>query len=205
MTDTGPSKNDWEIVRKVAHRGYLDGIDTLACIEILERGNSPEVIEQIIAAGAAKAADLIRKSLLDRMHMNFMRAYDPVRKGDNHLRVAFEILRKPGGLDLAPTKRQRSDLTKALKLWNDAEADPRLKTLRHLRNKFVAHLSEPNKQIPIPKIRELFGFAKKTCEIWERLSFGTGVVMIELSHQTEAYSESADAFWAAWNPIPRKP
>ena len=188
----------------MAHRGYLDGIDTLACIEILERGNSPKVIEQIIAAGAGEAAGLIRDSLFGRVHMNVMRAYDPVRKGDNHRRVAFEIVRKPGGLDLAPTKRQRADLTKAIKLWNGADADPRLKILRHLRNKFVAHLSEPNKQIPIPRIRELFGFAKKTCEIWERLSFGTGVVMIELSHQTEAYSESAESCWAVWNVGSRK-
>jgi hypothetical protein len=77
-------------------------------------------------------------------------------------------------------------------------SDAWLTELRHMRNKFVAHLSKPDPSIALPQIRHLLGFSKETAHLMELLAFGTEVVVIKLDVQVEAYRESADAFWSRW-------
>jgi hypothetical protein len=85
-----------------------------------------------------------------------------------------------------------------VQLFDQAEADPRLASLKHMRDKQLAHWARPTPGVPLPLYNELFGFTRLTCEISEQLSFGAGTVMITLETQVEAYRESADAFWSRW-------
>ena len=46
---------DWELVHKVASKGYEEGVVTLAYIELLERGNWADVGASLVETPKAKA------------------------------------------------------------------------------------------------------------------------------------------------------
>lgn len=73
-----------------------------------------------------------------------------------------------------------------------------MRKLKHMRDKLLAHTARPDARIDIPRYNDRFSFARDTCAVWEHLSYGAGTVMIDLQHQVDAYTESADAFWAKW-------
>lgn len=186
----------WETVRAVASRAYSDAIDAMACIEILERGNHLAITKDLNDARAWRAAKIIKHALLDRILFISMRAIDPIRKpGDRHLRVAFELLTDPAVVAYALVE---AEIVEAQALWADALSDPRPAKLRHYRNKHAAHISTPDPSVETPIIIELFGFARRTASIAEKLAYATGAMAISLHAQLEAYEESADAFWSRW-------
>ncbi len=187
----------WGRVRGIAADAYRDGIDMLACVEILERGNREETFVPIRDAGGGLAMNRIRDALFWRILFLAMRAYAPVRKGDKQLRAAFELLRDPEVSRLA-YEENRADLDRAVDLWKLAETDERNASLSHYRNKAAAHWSELDDGRELPQINDLFGFARSTATIAEKLAAGTGVVMIDIDHQVEAFRESADALWSRW-------
>jgi hypothetical protein len=195
-SQTSPA-DDWETVRTIATRHYMEGIDILASIATLERGNDPTVVAEVKTAKAGDAALLIQKALFGRVHLATMRCFDPERNGDEHLAVAVRLLKKPDVLAVA-SSYGRPYLGQLISEFDRLSADPRLNELRHYRNKFVAHLSKPNPSTNLPQIKHLLGFAEETAHMMELLAFGTEVVLIKLDVQVEAYRESADAFWGRW-------
>lgn len=62
----------WDRVRQIAVRGYGDGIDMLACIAVLVRGNEQSVTDGINMRGADRTALLIRNALFGRLHLTTM-------------------------------------------------------------------------------------------------------------------------------------
>ncbi len=191
--------DDWGKLREAAKQGYSDGILCLANIEIIERSNRPSVIDPLNRHEAGQAARLLIDAALVRLQIFVTRAYAPVRHADDlHLRAAIEFLQQPGRLAEERWPENRQNLAKAIELFGKAASDERLILLKHMRDKMVAHLAEPNSKLRLPMYDELFGFARDTCAIWEQLSFGAGTVMIELDHQIDAYRESAHAFWSRW-------
>lgn len=188
---------DWKLVQNVASRAYLDAIDAMACIEILERGNHLAVTKGINEAGAGRAATLIKHALFNRILFITMRAYDTVRKGDHHLKVAFNKLAGSNLIEKTGEREQR-DIVSAQSLWDNALNDPKLAKLRHYRNKHAAHLSQPDPNIDTPIVIELFQFARLTASIAEKLANGAGVFTMTLQNQIDAYEDSADAFWSHW-------
>lgn len=187
---------DWNTLREVASAGYSDGIMCLAAIETVERSNRPSVIGPLNEAEAGLAAKLLIDSALVRVHLYVVRAFSPVRKDDLHLRAAVNFLRDYSAKE--PDQMQRAHLDEAIRLFDKADSDSRLTTLKHMRDKQLAHWANPTPGVPLPLYNELFEFTRRTCEIWERLSFGAGTVMIPLETQVEAYRNSADAFWGRW-------
>lgn len=192
--------DDWGTLREVAAQGYTDGIMCLATIEIVERSNKPEIIDRLYDADAGRAARIFVDSALTRLHIYVCRAFAPARHPDDlHLRTAINFLKQPGRLDEEEWPERRTDLAEAVRMFDEAAADPRLARLKHMRDKLIAHMARYDESvITKPTYNDLFGFAKLTAGIWERLSFGAGTVMIEIDHQVDAYRESADAFWSLW-------
>lgn len=88
-----------------------------------------------------------------------------------------------------------SYLDRAKQLFSEAIDDPRLVTLRHYRNKFAAHLPQPDPKIPLPVIADLINFAARTAKVAEALAFAAGVNMNSIENQIDAYRDSADAYW----------
>jgi len=188
---------DWNTLREVASAGYSDGILCLAAIETVERSNRASIIGPLNDLEAGLAAKLLTDSAFVRVHLYVVRAFAPVSRADDlHLRAAVNFLRDH--LCEESDQQRREHLAHVVQLFDQAEADPRLASLKHMRDKQLAHWANPTPGVPLPLYNELFEFTRRTCEIWERLSFGAGTVMITLETQVEAYRESADAFWSRW-------
>jgi hypothetical protein len=81
-----------ELILKVARAAFFDAIDFLACIETLEAGNQPEIIQPLTAAKAGRTAELIQRALFGHCLMSVMTAFDPVRSGDFHLAVGMMLI-----------------------------------------------------------------------------------------------------------------
>jgi hypothetical protein len=124
-----------------------------------------------------------------------MKAYSSTRRGDKHMRVAFDYL-KDEAIRSQAGPFDRDDLVEACRLWENASADDRLIPLKHYRDKHAAHIGAPDPDIADARIMDLFGFARLTSTVAEKLAAGTGVAMIPIDHQIDAFRESADAFWS---------
>lgn len=191
--------SDWKRLKEVAGQGYREAILCLASIETVERSNRLGVIKPLQEREADRAARLLIDAVLFRVHIHVVRAFSPVRHGDDlHLRAALGFLRQPDRLFGVQCPEDRADLERAIALFDAAASDARLSSLKHMRDKMLAHWAKPNPDVPSPRYNDLFGFTRKTCEIWERLSFGAGTVRIELSTQIETFRKSADALWSIW-------
>jgi hypothetical protein len=167
-------------------------------MEVLGAGNKPVLIRRIDQAGGKSACELIYKSLFQRLLLNTMRAYDPVRGGDFHLAVAFEVLAEPDVMAIAKRRDSYPHISAATDLWHQTATDDRTLKLRHYRNKVVAHLSDLDPTMRLPINNDLFVIAGTTTKIAENLSIGTGACTIELRQQTGAYRQSAECFWSVW-------
>ncbi len=191
--------SNWHALKEAAKQGYSDGILCLATIEIVERLNQQPVGQALNDAGAGGVARILRESALIRMHLSLCRAFAPCRSADDwNLRAAIEFLKEPGRVEEELVPDRRSDLYEAVRLFGEASADPRLKSLKHMRDKLIAHLAVYDESIARPRYDDLFSFARLTAKIWERLSFGAGTCSIEIEHQIDEYRESSDAFWSIW-------
>lgn len=137
----------------------------------------------------------IKWALLDRILFLTMKAYSRVRKGDRHMRMAFDALRDDATRSMAGPF-DKHDLDTASHLWDRACTDPRLIPLTHYRDKHAAHIGDPDPDIADARIMDLFGFARLTAAVAEKLAAGTGVAMVPIDHQIDAFRESADAFWS---------
>jgi len=189
----------WDDLREAAKHGYSDAITVLATIEVIERSNRPALMKAINDAEAGPAAVMLRDAAFQRVQLIVVRAFDPVRNADDiHLRAAIDFLREPGRVDEEHWPDRRTDLRRAIELFDGAAIDPRLSALKHMRNKEIAHWARYGCDKARPLIHELFGFAQTTCLVWERLSFGAGTVMIEVDHQIDLYRDAAEAFWSRW-------
>jgi hypothetical protein len=192
---------DAERILKVAQYAFLEAIDYLICIELLEAGNRPDIEASINKAGAGPAGDLIQRALFGRLLIGVMAAHDQgSRAGDFHLAIGMQLLAKPGARKLISerTGANAVQLGQAENLWAEClkfEALPRLRVYRH---KFVAHLSDPPPDLIQPLKGELLILARKTAEVAEMLAAGTGVVTASLNAQAETFRPSARAFWAPW-------
>jgi hypothetical protein len=198
---------DWPTLSRIAGAGYNDGIICLAAVELVERLNDPAVHGPINEAGAGRAGRLLADSVLFRLHLLLTRAYAPVAyKDDRHLRAAIEFLTPeriaeqqyygPNGLE--PWAERQQHLADAVRKFTALATDPRLKKLKHMRDKMLAHWAVPSIDVERPSYNDLFRFARDTAEVWERLSYGAGEVSIPIINQVDAYIESADAFWSVW-------
>ena len=188
-----------ERIYKVARIAFFEAIDIRACIEALEASNQPEVLRSLNNARAAHAADLIQKALFGRLLITVMTAFDPVKRGDFHLKVGMDligeeiprmaVLQRGGKLD---------DIQAAERRWAEClNFEPRDR-LRTYRNKSVAHLSDPPDGMEDPIISELFALARMTAEVAEHLAHGTGFAAVSLESQMIPFRESSRAFWGKW-------
>lgn len=189
----------WNALRRMAAQGYSDGIICLATIEIVERSNRSSIIGPLNDNHAGQATRMLIDGAMYRLHMLLTRAFAPVRhKDDWHLRSAIEFLQQPGRIDEERWDESRRDLEKAVELFVAADADPRIKSLRHMRDKELAHLGKFDEGIQRPRYNDLFYCARSAAAIWERLSYGAGTVMIPIDNQIDVYREEAENFWSKW-------
>jgi len=183
-----------ERVQKISASAFTDAIEMLAIIEVLEAGNV-KTTEKLNKAGAGRAAAHVTRALFTRLHLLVARAYSRSRDGDLHARRAFDLLKS---YTVAKDMRNPQDLPEARKVWVKCCGDHRLERFLHYRDKFLAHLGEPDPKKGIPTYGEVFAVARQTAEALEKLAHVTGVVTLSLDSQVTAHKESAKRFWEPW-------
>jgi hypothetical protein len=188
-----------ELVRQISKAAFKDAIDLMACLAVLREGESLVVPCALKAANAALAATIVRKALLQLVLMTIERAFAPVKhKSDRHARVAFKYLLDPDIFEEVAKDGSRKQLERARFMWRTYDQDARRRRLRHYRNKVVAHVGERDPAIPVPLVSELRNYAMGTADALARLAYGSGVVELRFKVLTDAYDESAKAFWSVW-------
>ncbi|MBZ3693262.1 AbiU2 domain-containing protein [Phyllobacterium calauticae] len=193
------AKNEWNNLREAAALGYQDAVLSLAMVETVKRWDSPECKATLEEANAGRAAQLVIDGLLFRLHMFITRAFLPVRyEDDRHLKTAIEFLEREASLNNLQDAHDPERLKRAISAFNAVAQDGRLKRLKKMRNKQLAHMASYKEQNR-PTINDLFEMAKLSSDIWENLAIGSAVILIDVEIQLRAYRRSADIFWSKWD------
>jgi hypothetical protein len=188
-------------IQKIARRGYNDAITALASVEILEAGNTPQVIAALSRRPAGSSLKIIRFALFSNLVLMVCRFFDPIRNGDQHLRVAVNLLQDPATRAAVGKKGNPVELEQAISLYAKADADPRQIHVRHVRNKELAHLSDRNPDIPRPLVIETFSFARDVAQIAEAMAFGAGVASVRLEAQLRVHRVGSAELWQPWTEV----
>ena len=138
------------------------------------------------------------------MHLYVCRAFARVQEGDLHLKAAIDFLKAPGRIEEAKYPDRPGDLSKAVVLFDEGSADPRLDRLKHMRDKLIAHLARYELSNARPSYDDLFEFTRRTARIWEKLAHGRSII-IDLDQEVSVHRESAEAFWSRWEADARCP
>ena len=186
------------LAEEIAREGFLTALEILQLIEVMELQNRGRIIANISDSGAARAGIVVRNSLVSRITLLVAGAFSPVRRGDKHLRQAFELLDDPETRASIERRGSAKLLREALDSWNELNADPLLRTVKHFRDKYTAHSAEPNANIPIPNYTDFFAFARKTAALMEKLAHATGVTAEKLEETADWRIASAQKFWDPW-------
>jgi hypothetical protein len=189
-------QTDAQIVREIAASAFVDAVEIMGIIEVLEGGNQPGISEGINKAGAGRAAEHIKRALFTRLHFIVARAYAKSRPGDLHARRAFDLLKKDEVRKGVAANEPA--LAEAEKMWVKNLGDHRLPAFLHFRDKYLAHFGEPKEGIPIPTYGGVLGLARDTARSFEKLAQGVGAVTLSLDTQIPAHKESAAKFWGKW-------
>jgi hypothetical protein len=184
-----------QTVREIAASSFTDAIEVLGLVEVLEAGNQRPIIQALNEAGAGRAAEHIKRALFTRLHFLVARAYGKTRRGDRNTRKAFEILKDAR---VAKEMASASDLAEAQKRWLKCCGDNRLKAFLHFRDKYLAHLGEPEPGVAFPTYGDVFALARETTAVIEKLAHAAGVVTLALDTQVPAHKTSAEKFWSVW-------
>jgi hypothetical protein len=189
-----------ELILKVARAAFVDAIDFLACIETLEAGNQPEIIQSLGAAKAGRTAELIQRTLFGHCLMSVMTAFDPLRSGDFHLAVGMALVaQQTPRMALCMMKGTNlADIEAAERHWAECLNFEHLGALRTYRNKSVAHMSEYPADMDQPLVHQLFDLARMTAKVVELLARGTGIAQVSLASQVVPFRENGRAFWDKW-------
>jgi hypothetical protein len=89
-------------------------------------------------------------------------------------------------------------LDATLGLWSKLKDDVRRERTKHFRDKYTAHIGEPDPTIPPPEFQELFSFAHETTDLMWALARSTGARTQSIDAWDKELGESAEAFWAPW-------
>jgi hypothetical protein len=196
--------SDAEIVREIASRGYGgDALEILLLIEIIEVQNTDPVNKNLSDAGAAQAGIVVRNSLMARLILLVAREYGQARPGDLSLQRAFDLLKDPTVRAVFDGRAPGATLCDAETYWQQCNGDHRLRTVKHFRDKFTAHVGEPL-DIPLPAYKDLFAFAQRTATAMELLARAIGLATVPVHQQIDA-RPAAQAFWRPWAGVAAKP
>jgi hypothetical protein len=187
------------IVVRAATQAFFDANEIVRLIDILRAGNNPDVFPEINRRKAGPTAITIQLSLFTRLHMVVCRHYTPTRKGDFSARAAFEHLEDQDVykkvVDVGADKKLLDDVRL---MWSVYSQDPNIAAYIHLRNKFVAHLSDENPDIPKPLVREIFGIGETSARLFDQLARAVHATTTDFEFERTEQRKSAEAFWGIW-------
>jgi AbiU2 len=193
---TPDEQRDVHEVCDISDRAFVDAIELLHLIEVMQSQNKDHINAKLSAEGAAGAAHAVRNGLLSRIVLFLAGAYAVPRPGDLHLRRAFDLLQQPAVRAEFELRGSSNDLAEAIRLWAECRGNHSLPKIKHFRDKFTAHLSTPTDDIALPSYEDIFVFARETMRVIEALALGTGARTEPLSDWQPAAAQAADRFWS---------
>jgi hypothetical protein len=187
------------LVHEIAMEAVQTAFEILQIIEVMERQNSGRINSNLSESGAARAGFAVRNALLSRLVLLVAGAFAPARQpGDKHLRKGFELLDDAAVRRAVESTGSADSMKNAIHNWNQLQADPRMATIKHFRDKFTAHLATPKAGTPLPKYAEFFAFARALTVVMENFAHGADVTTEKLNESSEDMIASAQAFWKPW-------
>jgi hypothetical protein len=186
---------DIALARKVADAAYFAAAEFLSCVAILHAGNDQTIVAKIEKRNGGKAFDLIKKAMFVRVLFGVMIPFDPSRRGDYHLRVGVDLIRRKA--EGVIVNQARAD--EALERFDALEKDPAFEKLRQIRNKEASHLSKLDDKIERATIGELLTFANNCGPLIEAFVAACGLTMPSVASQVHPYAESSTAFFSAFD------
>ena len=197
MPMTHDEQRDIHEVYEISDKAFVDAIELLHLIEVMQGQNKDPINAKLSAAGAAGAAVAVRNSVLSRIVLFVAGAYAPSRTGDLHLQRAFDLLEQPAVRQELGLRGSSLLLDDAVALWAKCKGDQRLAPIMHFRNKFTAHSSKPN-DIPLPLYDDVFGLARDTMMVMDTLARGTGARTEPLGNWQAQAAHTAKQYWSVW-------
>jgi hypothetical protein len=192
------------LVEEITREGFQVALEILQIIEVMEIQNRGRTNANLSDSGAGRTGIVIRNSLISRVTLLVAGAFSPARRGDRHLRQAFDLLKDTQIRAAVEKQGSAGILHEALDVWDELNADPLLPTIKHFRDKHTAHLAEPDANIPIPNYTDVFAFARKTAALMEKLAHAAGVTDEKLDETADWRIDSAQAFWEPWEFLRKK-
>jgi hypothetical protein len=127
------------LVRTVAAEAVGDAMRIRFLIALLREVNGHGIYTALKSAGAGTAAGVVQSSLIAQLVLLVTRAYSDARPDDRHAQFAFVLLKHSGIKANVAAWAASGKLTALIQSWNRLRADSRLPTIRHFRDKEVAH------------------------------------------------------------------
>jgi hypothetical protein len=186
-------------IKPIAKNAFSDALEILQLIALLKAQNSNGVNKSMSEAGAGRAAMATRNAFIAQLTLLVARAYAKPRTGDLNVRKAFDLLTKDPRISAKLSKRGLAGrLKSAENMWLLCRDDVRLSPILHFRNKYTAHIAEPDSEISLPRYEDLFSFAIETTKVMQALANGTGAKNDELSDWDDELAGTASEFWKPW-------
>lgn len=188
-----------QIAEEIAKEAFTTGLEILQLIEVMEKQNTGQINGNLSDSGAARAGHVVRNSLISRITLLTAGAYSSTRAGDRHLRAGFDLLQAPAlRQQIAFGGRRAAQIASFEATWARLNADPRLATVKHFRDKKTAHSASLKPGVKIPSYNDMFSFAKETAVAMEQYAHAVGVTYELLSESNDDALSSAQAFWEPW-------
>ncbi|MDB5091807.1 MAG: hypothetical protein JWR09_5801 [Mucilaginibacter sp.] len=185
------------IVYEISEAGFGDAIEIRQIVRLLEL-HDDTVRTNLDDNDAGMASSFVRNSLLARLVLLVSRAYARSKDTDLHIRRAICLLRDDAVRDEIETWGPPGSLANALVLWSRLRSDHRLPLIVHFRDKFTAHLGQPDPSISLPQNRQVFDFAMETSNMMSALAIATGAKPEGVDTWDGEIEQAAAAFWSPW-------
>jgi hypothetical protein len=169
-------------------------MEILSIVELMEAQNTGGVNKNLAEAGLRNPLIAIRNALMARLVLLVAREFSKPLETDRNLHRAINLLNNPVVREIF--NKNADALAEAVAYFRKCKGDHRLQKISHFRDKFTAHIGEPE-EIPLPIYKELFSFAREAVQCIDKLAGATGLARIKIEENIDAEKEAA-TFWAPW-------
>jgi hypothetical protein len=196
MAEQSIQKSAQEIVLEIAKQALDDAKEITVLVGLIREQNTGGVNKRLSEAGAGNAAKAVRNTLITRLVILVARAYAKPQQGDRHVQVAVNLLNAASTRQHFNEKGDKDKLASFDAQWKKCKTDEQLPKIKNFRDKYTAHLGEPE-DIEDATYTELFEFAAETAKAMELLALATGISTKPVLTDQQL-TTVAKIFWTPW-------
>jgi hypothetical protein len=196
MAEQSIQKSAEEIVLEIAKQALDDAKEITVLVGLIREQNKDGVNKRLSEAGAGNAAKAVRNALITRLVILVARAYAKPQQGDRHVQVAVNLLNAASTRQHFNEKGDKDKVASFDTQWKKCKADERLPKIKNFRDKYTAHLGEPE-DIEDATYTELFEFAAETAKAMELLALAAGISTKPVLTDPKL-TTVAEIFWRPW-------